>query len=391
MAILIFGDAFTFPEGKASTNRVYTYAKGFYENGESVYVISFGCVYNNLAKGMINGIKFYHPFGQRNRSEYFIVRRWYKFIKYFKTIVVINNIHKNDKIETIIVHTYDFSTHLFAWFFSRITKSILINDCCEHPLSLYHNGALKKQQGLIKMYIESRLSDGILCISNFLIEFFKNHGISARKLFLNPSTVEPDRFLKTSEIPLPYQYLGYFGALTFKRDNIDLLIKAFSIISKKHPEIHLVLGGFGSDKDKEQILNLIQELEISSKAEILNYMSRNEILSYITHATILVMVRGNDIQSQASFPSKLTEYLCTSIPVVTLNVGEISNYLSDGINAFLVEPENFELLAEKLDYVLNNYAFAVEVALKGKELTDTVFNYKLQAKRITDYIDTISN
>jgi hypothetical protein len=33
MAIVIFGDNFSFPEGDASTNRVYTYARGISENG----------------------------------------------------------------------------------------------------------------------------------------------------------------------------------------------------------------------------------------------------------------------------------------------------------------------------------------------------------------------
>ena len=33
MTCIIFGDAFTFPDGDASTNRVYTYARGFLEHG----------------------------------------------------------------------------------------------------------------------------------------------------------------------------------------------------------------------------------------------------------------------------------------------------------------------------------------------------------------------
>jgi hypothetical protein len=33
MTYIIFGDYFTFPEGTASTNRVYVYAKGLIENG----------------------------------------------------------------------------------------------------------------------------------------------------------------------------------------------------------------------------------------------------------------------------------------------------------------------------------------------------------------------
>jgi hypothetical protein len=41
MSYVIFGDTFTFPDGNASTNRVYTYAKGFKENGMNVHIICF--------------------------------------------------------------------------------------------------------------------------------------------------------------------------------------------------------------------------------------------------------------------------------------------------------------------------------------------------------------
>lgn len=389
MAILILGDSFTFPDGKAATNRVHTYAKGFYENNKSVYVISFGNSYDNLEKGTINGINFHHPFGQRKRSRHFIIRNWFKFTKYFKTFFLIRKINKSDKIEAILVYTMEFSTHSFAWFLTKINNTILIKECGEHPLRFYQNGAIKKLQGKVKLQLEAHLSDGILCISQFLIELYKDFGISENKLFLTPSTVDPSRFIKPNEKLAEYQYLGYFGGLTFKRDNVDLLINAFSIITKKHPEIRLVLGGFGSKEDNKKIHHLIRELGISSKVEVLNYLSRNEILTYITNAHILVMVRGNDIESQASFPSKLTEYLCTSIPLITVNVGEISNYLTDGLNAFVVEPENCNLMAEKIGYILENYSLALEVASKGKNLTETVFNYSFQAKRIISYIESI--
>jgi len=121
----------------------------------------------------------------------------------------------------------------------------------------------------------------------------------------------------------------------------------------------------------------------------LEYLPRSEIISYIVHSYILVMVRAKDLETQASFPSKLTEYMVTSKPVITVNVGEIPNYLTDGVNAFLVEPGDCVILAEKIDYVLNNYELALEVAQRGKELTNTIFNYNSQAKRMIGFINSI--
>ena len=170
------------------------------------------------------------------------------------------------------------------------------------------------------------------------------------------------------------------------RDNLKLLINAFTKVNEKHPNIHLVLGGFGSEKEKEKIKDLIRNLDIEQNVLLLEYLPRNEIIRYLTNSKILVMVRGNDMESQASFPSKLAEYLCTSIPVIAVNVGEISRYLTDNMNSFLIEPDNIDQLIKKCDFILDNYAYALKIAEQGKELTSNIFNYNFQTKRMINFL-----
>ncbi len=389
MSIVIFGDLFSFPEGSAATNRVYTYAKGFIENGIDVHVICFSNDYIEASDGVVDGIFYYNPFGQSIRHKYLIVRRWQKFLKYIKTIYLIKRLNKKSRITALNVWTNRFTTNLFAWLLVKLNKIKLISECSEHPLRFYQGGKFRQNQGRLKIYLESLLFDGIFCISRYLCDFYKNIGTANSKLFLVPSTVDPGRFIKTGIKPFPFRYVGYFGSLTFDRDNIDLLINAFAIVSSDHPEIHLVLGGFCSFKVRKELESMINRLNLNSKTHILSYLSRNEIQKYVVHTDLLVMVRSNDLRSQASYPSKLTEFLATSNPVITVNVGEISDFLDDGINAFIVPPGDIDSLAEKLIYVLNNFEVAKQVGVKGKELTESVFNYNFQAKRMIGYIDSI--
>lgn len=389
MSIVIFGDSFSFPEGDAATNRVHTYAKGFNENGITVHVICFASEYNTPGDGVINGIQFYHPFGQKTRNKYFIIRRWQKFIKYFKTIALFRELCKKEKVVAINCWTQILLTQLFALILAKYCRSKLILERSEHPLRQYQGSFYKRIQGIVKLYLEIKLCNGIFCITRYLVDLYKNKGFNPQNLFLVASTVDPSRFNITGEKLFPFPYIGYFGGLTFKRDNIDILIRAFAKISSKHPEIYLVLGGFCSEDEKKQLKNLITQLDIKNKVELLNYLKRHEIINYITDAYILVMVRGENLESKASYPSKLTEFLATGKPVITVNVGEISDYLTDGKDAFLVKAGDFDALAEKLIFVLENYQFAKEVGINGKELTNTIFNYNFQAKRMIDFINLL--
>lgn len=389
MSFVIFGDSFTFPDGFASTNRVYGYAKGLRDNGVNVHVICFRNDYKEVSDSEVEGIPYFHPFGQRVRSKSFIIRRVLKVQKYFRAIALLKKIDREDKISETLVYTMLFSTHFFAWCLSRIYKFKILKECSEHPLGQFQKNIFKKTEGWLKMKTEMQLSDAIFCISKYLIEFYMKQGFSEKKLFLIPSTVDPSRFSKSDNPPYGFPYIGYFGGLTFNRDNIDALIRAFAIVHKNYPNLKLIFGGFYNRNEKHQIEQLVSDLKISSRVIVLNSLKRDEIIRFIVHSYILVMVRSKDLESKASFPSKLTEYMATGRPVITVNVGEISDYLIDGVNSFIVEPANHVELANKIDYVMSNYDLALRVAEKGRELTYSTFNYNLQAKRVVEFVEAL--
>jgi glycosyltransferase involved in cell wall biosynthesis len=389
MGIVIFGDNFSFPEGSAATNRVYTYAKGFIENDLNARVICFRNDYLADWNGNIDGIKYYHPINQAKRNNSFFLRNWYKFLKYPNTIKLIKRINNEEKIDAIITYTKISSTHLFSWLLSRLTGTKLIIENSEHPLRYYQKGFTNRIIGKLKLKIELSSFDGILLITQSLVDFYKPRVRNDKKILLVPSTVDPTRFKREKGKNIKYDYIGYFGSINFDRDNVDLLINAFSRIHEKYQYLHLVLGGMYSEAEKKMVNDLVLSLNIESKVDILKYLSREEIIQYMIDARVIVLVRRDAPETNASYPSKLTEYLATGNPVISVNVGEISNYLTDCKDAFLTEPGNVKELAEKLEFVLNNFKFATEVAKNGKELTNSVFNYKFQAKRIIEFIKTV--
>jgi glycosyltransferase involved in cell wall biosynthesis len=389
MSYIIMGDLFTFPEGEAATNRVHTYAKGLSANGREVHVICLRNDYLSDADGATDGIKYYRPFGQTVRNRYFLVRNWKKVMKFVKTFRLVRSINRRRKIQAVIAYTGLPFTLIFTWFVAVTIRSMLIQEISEHPLRYHQEGKIKRAIGKLLIWFQTNLNDGIFCISHFLMDFYREKGFPPERLLLVPSTVDPGRFISLNGTPFSFPYVGYFGMLTFSRDRLDMLIEAFAGIAAKYPEYKLVLGGPEYGSELGQIKGLASKLGITERMIILEYMPREKIIRYIVNSDILVMVRGNDIKAHASFPSKLTEYLATSKPVISVNVGEISRFLTDGVNAYLVEPGNSIQLAEKIDLVLSDYKSALVTAGRGRQLAETVFNYDYQAKRIIPFVESL--
>jgi glycosyltransferase involved in cell wall biosynthesis len=252
VAFVIFGDAFTFPDGNAATNRVFTYAKGFTENGVSTHVICFRNDLINDYNGISNDIFYYHPYGQTKRNKYFLVRRWLTLRKYVRTFMLVRRINKNDKIIALHLYTYRFSTHLAAYLAAKSVSAKVTIERCEHPLREYKYKILVQTLGNLKFSLETNLCDAIFCISDYLIDFYRKRGFTKKKILLVPSTVDAGRFNGHFDPPLPYEYIAYCGSLTLAKDGVNILIESFMKISHKYPEIKLVIIGKGDTEEEEE-------------------------------------------------------------------------------------------------------------------------------------------
>ena len=61
------------------------------------------------------------------------------------------------------------------------------------------------------------------------------------------------------------------------------------------------------------------------------------------------------------------------------------NYLKDGENAYLVEPNDTDSMSNKILHILNHPDEAARIGNAGRELAMNVFNCDVQAKRLVSF------
>jgi len=114
-------------------------------------------------------------------------------------------------------------------------------------------------------------------------------------------------------------------------------------------------------------------------------VSQADMPRYLQGAAVLVLARPSSVQAEYGFPTKLPEYLATGRPVLATRVGDIPRYLQDGVNAFLVEPDDVAAFAERLEYILAHPDEAREVGQRGRSLTMREFSNTFQAGRLASF------
>lgn len=126
------------------------------------------------------------------------------------------------------------------------------------------------------------------------------------------------------------------------------LIQAFKKVSEKHPNwsLHLIGKGY-DDVYHHEINNLI--IQINLEKNIFQYGVCTDIGNVLTQATIGVLSSDSE-----GLPVSLLEYGLAGLAVVVTNVGECANVLENGKHGLIVQPNNSEELAEKIQLLIED-------------------------------------
>ena len=189
-----------------------------------------------------------------------------------------------------------------------------------------------------------RLVDGLVVISNYLQTKFNWVKPTGLPMVLIPiaAKVEDTPIPETNNEVVKFVYSGTFG----KKDNVDLLVKAFSALAQKHEGCELLLSGKGAHV--EEILTH----STTDRVKYVGYLSREEFEQFLNDGDVMCMTRNQSTFANAGFPFKLGEYLATGKPVIASNVGDIGHYLTNEENALLVEPEDEKGLEAAMEFAL---------------------------------------
>jgi glycosyltransferase involved in cell wall biosynthesis len=202
------------------------------------------------------------------------------------------------------------------------------------------------------------------------------------------SVVEYDMFCK-SDLQSPFsdkKYIVYCGNMGSNKDGVEDLISAFSLFSKKNKSVDLCLIGSALPEEMIQIKTQIKKNSIVDRVLLTGKLPHKEIPPYLLNAQLLVLARPNNKQAQGGFPSKLAEYLSSGVPVLVTKVGEIPFYIKDELNGYLTDPSDVIMLANKFEYILNNYKKAKLIGKRGQVLAKNEFDLNIQTERLVDFL-----
>lgn len=139
--------------------------------------------------------------------------------------------------------------------------------------------------------------------------------------------------------------LLFLGRLAFEK-RVDLLIEAFARLKRRHHDYSLIIAGDGP-------VDAVKHLKC--KAEQIPDIHFTGFILGETKANVLASC---DVFCSPSpyetFGRTVVEAMASGVPIVSVKSGAVSEYIVDGVNGYLVPPDDVEGLANGIEKVLSS-------------------------------------
>lgn len=387
-----------FPNGMAGTKRITCYAKAIISQGLPCKVLIFtrteihGKKPKNIeGNGCFEGIDFEYIGGTPIRSANIFIRKANDILDIIRLKTYLNkNLTKDD-----IVFGFCSEVNLINSIIkiAHNKKAKYVKELCELPFGTGKEtkDTIKKRDTVLKA--QYPLCDGIIAISDALVELAKQHASNECNVIKVPILVDFDKYYMedhSSEAEIPYIF--HSGTLFEQKDGIVGIIEAFGkAITKIDTPIKFIsTGTINQSPHKEQIQDLIEKYHLEDKVIFTGYISNDDLKDYLSKASLVIINKYPNQQNTYCFSTKLGEYLAAGKPVIITKVGEAMNWLKDGENAYIIEPKDTDLLAITIVNAINNPDRRNKIAQNGQKVCKECFDYRNYGKKLLHFFNTIN-
>ncbi|WP_185960006.1 glycosyltransferase [Planococcus soli] len=383
---ILYIGGFELPDKDAAAHRVLNNAKIFRDLGYNVVFID---VVRNSKRENIN-LDSMHKKNVQGFDCWSIkfpssITEW---IRYLTSIKFVKKVAENyEEVKVIICYNYQAGAFVSIKKYCKENNIKLVADCTEW----YEDKRLiKKIDTDLRMKYLHKKIDGVICISSFLSNYYKEH---TKTLILPPLIdlqEEKWELREFSNKPCNKRIFVYSGRPGKHKDKLNYIINALSELKDNNSYIFKVIGIKKSEyllyyPEHTAILEDLKNLVI-----FLGRVSHAESLRHVTSADYVIFLRENKRVNNAGFPTKFVESITCGTPVITTDTSDITKFLIEKENGFIVEVDNTHKLVRKMNYILDLEESKVK-EMKDNCLKSTVFHYKNYLSETQNFMEELNS
>ncbi len=299
-------------------------------------------------------------------------RQYYRFIKYI--IKIKPDVVYIPSQQTTIAYLRDIPFFLITKFF----KSKLV---C-HLRGGYFLNWYNESNFVVKIIIRctQKLVDGQIVLGFNLKPLFEPF-MDKSKIYVIPNggnfTYDGLKIFNEEKVKILY-----LGNLIKSKGILDFIYSGINLPEKYRNKI--IFQIVGAHVDCKNIINEILSSEKDIKFENLGILSGKEKRKVLANADIFIFPT---YYRNEGHPWVIVEALAAGLPIISTDIGAITESVIDGYNGYIVAPKSPKQITEKIIKLINNKNLINQMSANSLN----IYNKKFTEKRLVDNFSSVFN
>lgn len=391
---IIYIGGFELPDKNAAAQRVVGNAKLLREIGFQVILIGMHKESDSkILEDEFYGFKSYSLHYPKSQKD------WLKYLAEFKFYKKI--IEENKNVHSLIFYNLPSFSMARLIKYSKKRNIKTFSDCTEWyvtPDKKSIKNFIKDIDIKLRMFHYHKKITGVISISKYLNDYYEKQKVNT---FMLPPLVDLkdekwNQSMSKNEnrnkirfayvgIPFAVHDLSY---VKLAKDRIDLIIEnLYQFYSRGEDFIFNIIG-----LTKENFLRAYPDFESKLK-EMNNIVIFNgklphlESIKLLTESNYSIFFREDTLMNNAGFPTKFVEAISASTAVITNESSNISDFLVDGKNGFLLRTRDIENIDNVMQKVFNLSKEDQEIIEKYTKKNNGIFDYRNYINPMSKFIE----
>lgn len=246
-----------------------------------------------------------------------------------------------------------------------------------------------------------RRAAALFVVSNYTAEKVRRLGVDSQKIKVFPNGVDYRKFrqvavdrqalLRRYQIPDSETTVLLTVSQFNRRKGIDTAIQVVHRLTEMGEQIiYLIIG---SGEMEAELIALIEKYDLKERVFILKHIDDETLIRFYNISDIFLLLsrQVGDINVEG-FGIVFLEANACGLPVIAGNSGGIPDAVEDGKSGFLVDPQDPQLIGEKVRYLIHHPREAKAMGAYGRERVETIYNWKrITGEMLAALEETLTN
>jgi glycosyltransferase involved in cell wall biosynthesis len=173
------------------------------------------------------------------------------------------------------------------------------------------------------------------------------------------------------------------------RELPETMFEGLQVAIQRGVELELVI--IGNKRNGGRALARLEAMpELSNRTTFTGWISDEQLAEHLGSASAFVLLRKDDRETRALFPTRLPEYLVTGNPVVLSAAGDLPIYLRHRESAWIIPPGDApEALADAIVHLANNDDERQKIGRGGFDVARRMLSIQPLGERLYEFLGRV--